>query len=156
MNKQKIGTFISRCRKEKGLTQAQLAEILGVSDKSISRWENGKTMPALSLYESLCQALDIQISELLYAKKMTDCEKTEYGEKSALNIFKTKSQLEIFRIFTEILIIVGIIITFTLTKVLAITISQKIITMICGWFVWGFGIVLRIKIRRAIIELENQ
>ena len=86
---------------------------------------------------------------------MTDCEKTEYGEKSALNIFKTKSQLEIFRIFTEILIIVGIIITFTLTKVLAITISQKIITMICGWFVWGFGIVLRIKIRRAIIELEN-
>lgn len=40
MDKQKIGTFISTCRKEKGLTQAQLAEILGVSDKSISRWEN--------------------------------------------------------------------------------------------------------------------
>ena len=41
MNQQKIGMFISCCRKEKNLTQAQLAEILGVSDKSISRWENG-------------------------------------------------------------------------------------------------------------------
>lgn len=80
MDKQKIGTFISTCRKEKGLTQAQLAEILGVSDKSISRWENGKTMLDFSLYEPLCQALDIQISELLYAKKMTDNEKEAYGE----------------------------------------------------------------------------
>lgn len=42
MDKQKIGTFISSCRKEKGLTQAQLAEILGIIDKSISRWERGK------------------------------------------------------------------------------------------------------------------
>lgn len=41
MDQQKIGNFISACRNEKGLTQAQLAEMLGVSDKSISRWENG-------------------------------------------------------------------------------------------------------------------
>lgn len=41
MNQQKIGRFISECRKQKGLTQAQLAEALGVSDKSVSRWENG-------------------------------------------------------------------------------------------------------------------
>ena len=45
MNQQEIGRFISHCRKEKGLTQTQLAEILGVSDKSISRWETGKTLP---------------------------------------------------------------------------------------------------------------
>lgn len=155
MDKQKIGAFISSCRKKNGLTQAQLAEILGVSDKSISRWENGKTMPDLSLYEPLCQALDIQISELLYAKKMTDNEKNAYGEKSALNIFKTKSELETFGIFTEILFVVGTIITFTLTKILAITILQKIITIICGGFVFGFSIMLRIKIRKAIMELEK-
>ena len=155
MDKQKIGTFISTCRKEKGLTQAQLAGILGVSDKSISRWENGKTMPDFSLYEPLCQALNIQISELLYAKKMTGNEKEAYGEKSALNIFKTKSELETFAIFTEILFVVGIIITITFTKVLAVTITKKIITMICGGFVFGFSIVLRIKIRKAIMELEK-
>lgn len=122
MNQQKIGRFISECRKQKGLTQAQLAEALGVSDKSVSRWENGKTMPDLSIYEPLCEILDIQISELLYARKMTDKEKTIQGEKSALNIFKTKSQLQTF----------------------------AILTVVCGCFVWGFGLVLRVKIRKAI------
>lgn len=87
---------------------------------------------------------------------MTDGEKTEQGEKSALNIFKTKSQLETFGILTEILIIIGIIITVTLTKMLAVTTAQMIITIICGCFVWGFGLMLRVKIRKAIIALENQ
>ncbi len=155
MDQQRIGTFISECRKEKGLTQAQLAELLGVSDKSVSRWENGKTMPDMSLYEPLCKELDINISELLYAKKMMDSEKIEQGEKTALGIFKTKSSLETFGIFTEILIVVGIIITITLTKVLADTTPQMIITMTCGCFVWGFGLVLRVKIRNAIRELER-
>ena len=155
MEQQKIGSFICSCRIEKGLTQAQLAEKLGVSDKSISRWENGKTMPDLSLYESLCKELDIQISELLYAKKMTDCEKTEHGDKTALRIFKTRSQLEIFGILTEILIAIGIIITITLTKMLAVTTIQLMITIICGSFVWGFGLILRIKIRKAIVALEE-
>ena len=112
-------------------------------------------MPDLSLYEPLCKALDIQISELLYAKKMKDYEKTIKGEKSALNILKTKSQLETFGVLTEILIFIGIIITISLTKILAVTTIQMIITMICGCFVWGFGLRLRIKIRRAIMKLED-
>lgn len=150
MNQQKIGRFISECRKQKGLTQAQLAEALGVSDKSVSRWENGKTMPDLSIYEPLCEILEIQISELLYAQKMTDKEKTVYGEQSAFNIFKTKSQLQTFAILTEILIFVGIIITMTLTKLLADNTFEMILTVVCGCFVWGFGLVLRVKIRKAI------
>lgn len=121
----------------------------------MGKWENGKTMPDLSLYEPLCKTLDIQISELLYAKKMTDNEKDSYREKSALNIFKTKSELETFGILTEILFVVGTIIALTLTKVLAITIIQKIITIICGGFICGFSIVLRIKIRKAITELDK-
>lgn len=155
MDQQKIGAFIAECRKEKGMTQAQLAEKLGVSDKSVSRWENGRTMPDMSLYEDLCAILDIQVSELLYAKKLEDHEKISQGEKAALGIFKTKSGLETLGIFTEILIFIGIIITITLTKLLAETPVQTIITMICGCFVWGFGIVLRVKIRKAIIELEK-
>ena len=156
MNPQNIGSFISDCRKEKGLTQTQLAERLGVSDKSISRWENGKTMPDLSLYEPLCEVLGIQISELLYARKMNDSEKKEQGEKSAWNVLKTKSQLETFGILTELLIFIGILITITLTKTLAVTTVQMFVTILCGCFVWGFGLVLRVKIRKAIHALENQ
>lgn len=107
-------------------------------------------MPDLSIYEPLCEILEIQISELLYAQKMTDKEKTAYGEQSAFNIFKTKSQLQTFAILTEILIFVGIIITMTLTKLIADTDSEKILTSVCGCFVWGFGLVLRVKIRKAI------
>lgn len=113
-------------------------------------------MPDLSLYEPLCKALDIQISELLYAKKMSDFEKKEQGEKSAWNVFKTKSQLETFGILTEILIFIGILITITLTKMLAVTTIQIFITLLCGCFVWGFGLVLRVKIRKVINALENQ
>lgn len=154
MEPQKIGSFICSCRNEKGLTQAELAEVLGVSDKSISRWENGKTMPDMSLYESICKVLDIQISELLYARKLTDNEKVEQGEISALNVFKTKTQLKAFVIFTEVLIAIGIITTITLTKMLAVTAIQSII--ICGSFVWVFGLILKIKIKKAIIALEDQ
>ena len=86
---------------------------------------------------------------------MTDSEKIKQVENTALNVFRTKAQLEKFGIFTEILVVIGIIITITLTKLLAITTTQMIITIICGCFVWGFGLVLRVKIRKAIISLES-
>lgn len=155
MNQERIGAFIAMVRKEKGLTQEQLAELLGTSQKSISRWENGKTMPDLSLYEPLCEALDIQVSELLYAKRMSNDEKAAKGETSAISLIMTKAQLEVLAIFTEILIVVGIVISITLTRILATTIPEMMITLISGWFVWGFGLVLRVKIRRAILKLEQ-
>ena len=65
MEQDKIGRFIAECRKKQKLTQAQLAEKLGVTSKSISRWENGKTMPDVSLFEPLCKELSISVSELL-------------------------------------------------------------------------------------------
>ncbi|MDD7267535.1 MAG: helix-turn-helix transcriptional regulator [Lachnospiraceae bacterium] len=154
MNQEQIGRFIAMLRKEKGLTQEQLAERLGTSQKSISRWENGKTMPDLSLYEPLCEVLDIQVSELLYAKRMTTDEKVKCGEITSLNLFATKSQLELFSVFTEVLIVVGIIISITLTSHLATTVWETVLTLISGWFVWGFGLVLRIMVRKALLKLE--
>lgn len=70
MNQGKIGSFIKDVRKEKGLTQEQLAEKLGVSQKSISRWETGKTMPDYSLLPGICEALDINVAELLGAERI--------------------------------------------------------------------------------------
>lgn len=112
-------------------------------------------MPDLSLYEALCEALDVQISELLYAKKMTDEDKQKQGERSAFYLLKTKAQFETLEIFTEVLIVIGIIISITFTKVLADTQIEMLITMACGFFVWGFGIMLRIKIRKAMKEMES-
>ena len=151
MDQKEIGKFIAACRKEKKLTQTQLAEQLGVSDKSISRWETGRTMPDLSLYEPLCAALGIQISELLYAGKMTEQEKRERGEQAALRLFQTKKLLRLFGILTDVLILVGIVMTLTLTKVLAVTAAQMALTLVCGSFVWGFGLVLKVQIQKALL-----
>ena len=71
MSSQKIGQFIKQCRKEKKLTQEALGEKLGVSSKSISRWENNITMPDLSLLTNIAKELEIEVSELLNGKKMS-------------------------------------------------------------------------------------
>ena len=78
MDQSKIGKFIAECRKNNKLTQEQLAEKLGVTSKSISRWENGKTMPDLSLMRPLCDILDITINELISGERI---DKKEYQKK---------------------------------------------------------------------------
>lgn len=69
MNQEKIGKFFSLLRKENNMTQKELAEKMGVTDKSISRWENGKTMPDISILGILANELNCTVSELLNGKK---------------------------------------------------------------------------------------
>ena len=71
MEQEKIGSFISELRKEKKLTQEQLGEKLGVSQKSVSRWETGRNMPDISLLKSLASELGITVSELIEGEKQT-------------------------------------------------------------------------------------
>lgn len=85
MNQEKIGLFIAKCRREKNMTQEDLAEKLGVSNKSISRWENGKTMMDISLFESLCNELDISIIELLNGERINDKKKDKLYTKTLIN-----------------------------------------------------------------------
>ena len=65
MNQTAIGNYIAKKRREKNLTQEQLAEKLGVSNKTVSKWENGKCMPDYSIIEQLCSELSVTLSELL-------------------------------------------------------------------------------------------
>ena len=82
MNQEAIGKFIATCRKEVNMTQKELAEGLGVIDKTVSRWENGYNLPDISLFEPLCEILNIDVIELLNAKKMN--EKTEEEVKNTV------------------------------------------------------------------------
>lgn len=91
MDQIKIGKFILNCRKEKGITQEQLAEKLGVTSKSISRWENGNTMPDYTLLKDLCNALDININELLSGEKIKG---NDYMNKSEENLIKLRKQID--------------------------------------------------------------
>lgn len=71
MNQGEIGTFIAQCRKEKGLTQARLAEQLGITDRAVSKWETGKSMPDASIMLALCGILGITVNELLSGERIS-------------------------------------------------------------------------------------
>ena len=115
MNQEKIGKFIAECRKDKKMTQQELAEKLGVTDKSIGNWENGRNMPDLSLFKPLCDELDITINELLSGEKL---KKEEYQGKFEENIINTidysTKKINIIRNNLGIvLLVLGIIMSFT-------------------------------------------
>ena len=86
MDQEKIGKFILENRKLKKLTQSELAEKLGVTDRAVSNWENGKNMPDLSIFKPLCDTLDISINELISGEKIED---KNYKEKLEENIINT-------------------------------------------------------------------
>ena len=86
MDQIKIGKFIAELRKSKNMTQEQLGERLGVSFKTISKWENGRGMPELSTLKPLSEELEISINELLSGEKI---EKEVYQERLEENIINT-------------------------------------------------------------------
>ena len=113
MNQEKIGKFISELRKEKKLTQQELAERLGVTDRSVSNWENGKNMPDLSLFKPLCEILNISINDLMNGEKIKSEEyqvKTNEIMINTINYSNDKIKSNILR-NGIILIVVGLVIT---------------------------------------------
>lgn len=85
MDSKKIGAFIATNRKKKGLTQEQLGEKLGVSNKTISRWENGNYMPDLSLLEPLSKELGVSLNELLAGEEIVKEKVIEYSEQNLIS-----------------------------------------------------------------------
>ena len=71
MDQEKIGAFITECRKKAGLTQAALGEQLGITDRAVSKWERGKSMPDPSLMLPLCGLLHITVNELLTGERIS-------------------------------------------------------------------------------------
>ncbi|MCR5318269.1 MAG: helix-turn-helix domain-containing protein [Treponema sp.] len=89
MDMVKIGKFIAKCRKEKNLTQAQLAEKFGITDRAVSKWETGNSLPDASIMLQLCELLSINVNELLK------------GEGIAMENMKKESEANIIALKTE-------------------------------------------------------
>lgn len=83
MNQEKIGKFILELRREKNMTQQELADKLGVTDRAISHWENGRRLPDYSLLPILCDILSISINELFRGEKIS---KEDYKKKADENL----------------------------------------------------------------------
>lgn len=88
MDQIKIGRFIANERKSKNYTQRQLADILGISDKTVSKWERGNGFPEVSLLLPLCKELDISVNELLAGERVSEEEYRRKAEENMLNLVK--------------------------------------------------------------------
>ena len=88
MDQLKIGRFIAECRKQKDLTQMQLAEKLGITDKAISKWERGIAMPDSSIMLELCDILSISVNELLSGEKISMENNNQKNEQLLLDMAK--------------------------------------------------------------------
>ena len=91
MNQVKIGKFIAECRKRNNLTQMQLAEKLNITDRAVSKWENGKAMPDSSIMLDLCKELKINVNELLSGEVI---KMDNYNEKAEELLIEMKKQKE--------------------------------------------------------------
>lgn len=86
MNQEKIGKFIAYCRKEKNMTQEELAQKLHLTDKAISKWENGRSLPDLSILEPLSKTLDVSINEILSGEKIKEEELKDHTDKNIIDV----------------------------------------------------------------------
>ena len=112
MDQVKIGKFIKQKRKEKKLTQSELAEKLSVTDRAISKWENGICMPDSGIIAELCKALNITINDL-FSGEVVDMKDSEKRlEKNLLEIIKLKEQKDKQLLSLEIFI--GILVSIIL------------------------------------------
>lgn len=85
MDQLKIGKFIADSRKSKGMTQQEMAEKLGVSNKSVSRWENGRNLPDASLFEPICELLGISLTELFCGERIETAEMVSRVEQNIVS-----------------------------------------------------------------------
>jgi len=92
MDQIKIGKFIASCRKEQGMTQAALAEKLGISDRAVSKWETGKSMPDSGIMLELCDYLHINVNELLSGERIAMENYKEKAEENMIALQEKKDQ----------------------------------------------------------------
>lgn len=110
MNQTTIGSYIAQKRRTRNLTQEQLAEKLGVSNKTISKWENGKCMPDYSIIQTLCDALGVTLPELMDGEDAADSSVRVYDDAQILDLLRRTQELERQKgiLYGLVLIVLGI------------------------------------------------
>ena len=150
MNQVKIGKFIANCRKKENLTQMQLAEKLGITDRAVSKWETGKAMPDSSIMLELCDVLKISVNDLLSGEIVTMENYNKELENNLLEIMMQKEQAD-KRLLSLEIFVGGIVsaILFALIFVAAFVQMAdwlRIILIVTGIVLFAIGIAYAIKI----------
>jgi transcriptional regulator with XRE-family HTH domain len=160
MDQIKIGKFIAECRKKNNLTQMQLAEKLNITDRAISKWENGKSMPDSSIMLELCNELKISVNELLSGEMIEMKDYNQIAEKNLLEMAKKEEVQNKKMMFYEIVIgyissVTFLILLFTASFAVE-NIVARIILFILAFLVLIIGVSFALKIETETGYYECQ
>ncbi len=151
MDQVKIGRFIAECRKKQNLTQLQLAEKLNITDRAVSKWETGKSMPDSSIMLELCDILKISVNDLLCGEVITVDNRNNESEKIILEMIKQKEESDKRLLAMEWVIgglsVVVLLVPIIIGALLPIEEWQKTAIVFLGFIpaVVGFGVALKIE-----------
>ena len=145
MDQVKIGKFLSDERKAKGYTQKQLSELLGISDKTISKWECGNGFPEASLLLPLCNELEITVNELLTGERISQQNYKKKAEENMVNMIGEKEENKQKILLTTMIGVISTITFVTLLLVVCfytdvIILPIKIVLMVIAISVFGVGL----------------
>ena len=160
MDQIKIGKFIAECRKKNNLTQMQLAEKLNITDRAISKWENGKAMPDSSIMLELCNELKISVNELLSGEMIEMKDYNQIAEKNLLEMAKKEEVQNKKMMFYEMVIgymssVTFLILLFTASFEVE-NIVARIILFILAFLVLIVGVSFALKIETETGYYECQ
>lgn len=153
MNLEKIGKFIAQQRKNANLTQIQLAEKLCVTDRAVSKWENGKSMPDSSIMVNLCNILKITVNDLLCGEIVSTKDYNKQLENNLLVVTKEKEQahktLLSLEVFISITVSVLLICCILAASFISMPVWLRIAFIALGVVPFAIGICLAVKIEQV-------
>ena len=145
MDQIKIGQFIKTIRKEKNLTQREVAEKLNISEKTVSKWETGSGLPEVSLMLPLCQLLGISVNELLSGERLDEKQYVERAEQNMMALIQTKAEAKTKLVLAVVVALVTLLAGFTLILLVNFLEMQtwlKIVLTVGGFLIILTGIAV--------------
>lgn len=160
MNQVKVGKFIAECRKNNNLTQKQLAEKLNITDRAISKWENGRSLPDSSIMLELCDILKINVNDLLNGEVVLVDNYKEKSEKLILEMAKQKEEADRRLLFLEIVIGVFSVIVLLGFSLVAYVVQMpdwlRVVLVLTGFVLGMIGLMYALKIEQTAGYYECQ
>ncbi len=152
MDQIKIGKFIADCRKGKNLTQMQLAEKLNITDRAVSKWENGRSLPDAAIMLELCSTLNISVNELLNGERIDMEDNKRINEENIINLVKLQEEKDKMLLGFEIVIgILSVVILLGACAIAAyihMAVWQKALLIILGFVIGLIGLLFALRIEQ--------
>lgn len=140
-----IGKFIAEERKRKGYTQRELSEKIGITDKTVSKWERGNGFPEVSLLLPLCNELNITVNELLSGKRVSEEDYRKEAEENMVNLVKEAQENKkkfILSNMAAALVVLAAVPLFVLSGFLELSVLFRILLIAIGFVILVLGIAI--------------